>query len=86
MDPSDQAPELPLPQCTLTSELLRLRGGPYHTLSYARLSASVEVLNGRAPSKMPWLAVDHDCDGVVLSELSDHRDARPRQRRIVAYA
>ena len=64
-----QDPELPLPQCTLTTELLRLRGGPYHSLSYARLRVSerlrqgVGVLNASAADSGAWLAVDHDCDG-----------------------
>ena len=62
-------PELPLPQCTLTTELLRLRGGPYHSLSYARLRVSERlrrgggVLDASDAGSGAWLAVDHDCDG-----------------------
>ena len=60
--------DLPVPSCSLTTELLRLRGGPYWTISYAWLRAtpwarSVRYDQRDADDEPKKFCVDHDTDG-----------------------
>ena len=81
----DSSGDLPMPSCSLTTELLRLRGGPYWTISYAWLRAtpwarSVPYDNDRDDTdegEPKMFCVDHETDGggwvLVASYQSTHK-------------
>ena len=54
-------PPLPKPEVTLTSEVVRLRGGPYWTMSYARLRPTSFASHHPEVSRV--FCVDHCTDG-----------------------
>ena len=54
-------PRLPVPDVTLATEVLRLRGGPCWTMSYARLRPT--MLASSHPETTHVFCVDHCTDG-----------------------
>ena len=76
-------PPLPKPEVTLTSEVVRLRGGPYWSMSYARLRPTSFASHHPEVSRVSRVfCVDHCTDGGRWILVARHESANANRAKL----